>query len=115
MHYVHGAARSQLIEFAIEEARALSHNYVGTKHLLLGLLHAEGGPAVRVLTDLGLTLEKTREDVLKRLNHVSDIVENISQPPQRGAAWLDWRVAALVMAAILLGWILKSLSPFLLR
>jgi ATP-dependent Clp protease ATP-binding subunit ClpA len=45
------------IEFAIEEARALKHNYVGTEHLLLGLLREEEGVAGHILIMLGLTLE----------------------------------------------------------
>jgi ATP-dependent Clp protease ATP-binding subunit ClpA len=47
----------QVIEYAIEEARNLNHNYVGTEHLLLGLLHEEEGVAAQVLLELGLRLD----------------------------------------------------------
>src|SRR5439155_16416013 len=55
------------IECAIEEARRLDHNYVGTEHLLLGLLREEEGVAARVLVNLGLKLEDVREEVLNLL------------------------------------------------
>src|SRR3954452_20130826 len=57
------------IEYAIEEARALNHNYVGTEHLLLGLLREEEGVAAQVLMNLGLKLEDVREEVLNLLGH----------------------------------------------
>ena len=55
------------ISYAIEEARNLNHNYVGTEHLLLGLLRAEEGVAAQVLMNLGLKLEDVREEVLNLL------------------------------------------------
>lgn len=51
------------INHAIEEARALHHNYVGTEHLLLGLLHDSETIAAQVLTNLGLNIEATRNAV----------------------------------------------------
>ena len=57
----------KVIEYAIEEARALNHNYVGTEHLLLGLLRESEGVAAQVLMNLGLKLEKVREEVLNLL------------------------------------------------
>ena len=58
-----------LIGFAFEEARALGHNYVGTEHLLLGLLRVEDTVAVQVLVEQGIGLEKAREEVLRLLGH----------------------------------------------
>lgn len=55
------------IEYSIEEAKNLSHNYVGTEHLLLGLLREGDGAAAQALTHLGLKLEKVREEVLEVL------------------------------------------------
>jgi ATP-dependent Clp protease ATP-binding subunit ClpC len=52
------------IEYSIEEARNLNHNYVGTEHLLLGLLREQEGVAAQVLTYFGLKLEGLREGVL---------------------------------------------------
>ncbi|MCZ6655139.1 MAG: AAA family ATPase, partial [Planctomycetota bacterium] len=57
----------KVIEYAIEEARNLNHNYVGTEHLLLGLLREQDGVAAQVLMNLGLKLDEVREEVLNLL------------------------------------------------
>ncbi|MGC8541846.1 MAG: ATP-dependent Clp protease ATP-binding subunit [Phycisphaerae bacterium] len=57
----------KVIEYAIEEARNLGHNYVGTEHLLLGLLRERDGVAAQVLMNLSLKLEEVREEVLNLL------------------------------------------------
>src|SRR6202000_1878409 len=57
----------KVIEYAIEEARNLNHNYVGTEPLLLGLLREKDGVAAQVLMNLGLKLEEVREEVLNLL------------------------------------------------
>ncbi len=57
----------KVIEYAIEEARNLNHNYVGTEHLLLGLLREQDGVAAQVLMNLSLKLEDVREEVLNLL------------------------------------------------
>ena len=53
----------QVIVLAQEEARALHHNYIGTEHLLLGLLREEDGVAAQALGVLGVTLEAARAQV----------------------------------------------------
>ncbi len=62
----------KVIEYAIEEARNLNHNYVGTEHLLLGLLREQDGVAAQVLLNLGLKLEEVREEVLNLLGAGGD-------------------------------------------
>ena len=57
----------QVIGYAIEEARSLSHNYVGTEHLLLGLIRETEGIASKVLQSLGLKLEEVRQALLTLL------------------------------------------------
>jgi ATP-dependent Clp protease ATP-binding subunit ClpA len=57
----------KVIEYSIEEARNLNHNYVGTEHLLLGLLREQKGVAAQVLMNLGLTLQRVREEVVRFL------------------------------------------------
>ena len=52
------------VQLAQEEARALKHDYIGTEHILLGLLREEQGPAARVLGGFGITLERVRTQVL---------------------------------------------------
>jgi len=58
----------RVIELAIDEARHLGHNYIGTEHLLLGLLHEGGGVAAGVLDSFGINLEQVRGEVTKMLN-----------------------------------------------
>jgi len=57
----------KVIEYSIEEARNLNHNYVGTEHLLLGLLREQDGVAAQVLMNLKLQLDDVRGEVLKLL------------------------------------------------
>jgi ATP-dependent Clp protease ATP-binding subunit ClpC len=58
-----------VIQYAMEESRDLGHNYVGTEHILLGLLREQEGVAAQVLMNLGLKLEEVREEVLNLLGH----------------------------------------------
>ncbi len=57
----------RVIELAIEESQNLGHNYVGTEHLLLGLLREGEGIAAQVLTNLGMDLKKARKEVIQLL------------------------------------------------
>jgi ATP-dependent Clp protease ATP-binding subunit ClpC len=59
----------KVIEYSMEEARNLNHNYVGTEHILLGLLREQEGVAAQVLMNLGLKLDDVREEVLNLLGH----------------------------------------------
>jgi ATP-dependent Clp protease ATP-binding subunit ClpC len=68
----------KVLELAMSEARELNHSYVGTEHLLLGLLREEKGIAAQVLTDSGVTLEQARAETLRLLG--SDMVT-----PPKGA------------------------------
>ena len=65
----HTPRAKKVIEYSIEEARNLNHSYVGTEHLLLGLLREQEGVAAQVLMNLGLKLEDVREEVLNLLGH----------------------------------------------
>src|SRR5438045_7308156 len=65
----HTPRAKKVIEYSIEEARKLNHNYVGTEHLLLGLLREQEGVAAQVLMNVGLKLEDGREEVLNLLGH----------------------------------------------
>ena len=57
----------RVIELAFEEARALAHNYIGTEHLLLGLVREGEGVAARVLSNLGVDPAKIRSEITKLL------------------------------------------------
>ena len=73
----------KVLEYAIEEARHLNHNYVGTEHLLLGLLREQDGVAAQVLMNLGVKLEEGREEVLNLLGAgiESEDMEDIGEGP----------------------------------
>jgi ATP-dependent Clp protease ATP-binding subunit ClpC len=66
----------KVLELAMSEARELNHSYVGTEHLLLGLLREEKGIAAQVLTDAGVNLDAARAETLRILG---------TDPPQGGA------------------------------
>src|SRR5881275_2784722 len=67
----------KVLELAMSEARELNHSYVGTEHLLLGLLREEKGIAAQVLTDAGVNLEAARAETLRILG---------TEMPQQGSA-----------------------------
>ena len=55
----------KVIEYAIEEARNLNHDYIGTEHILLGLLRVSEGIASQVLVNLGVSIENARMEIEK--------------------------------------------------
>ncbi|MFH1002962.1 MAG: ATP-dependent Clp protease ATP-binding subunit [Chloroflexota bacterium] len=61
----------RVIELAIDEARQLGHNYIGTEHLLLGLLREGEGVAAGVLDSFGITLEQTRAEISRVLSQTT--------------------------------------------
>src|SRR5450759_247489 len=67
----------KVLELAMSEARELNHSYVGTEHLLLGLLREEKGIAAQVLTDAGVNLEAARAETLRILG---------TEMPQQGSS-----------------------------
>ena len=71
------------IEYAMDEARNLGHTYVGTEHLLLGLLREEEGIAAQVLMNLGLRLDSVREEILELIGNGKDNSESGSSSSQK--------------------------------
>src|SRR6266542_6238371 len=63
----------KVIELAVDEARRLGHNYVGTEHLLLGLVREGEGVAAGVLESLGVNLDKVRHQVIHVLSQSSSV------------------------------------------
>jgi ATP-dependent Clp protease ATP-binding subunit ClpC len=63
----------QVVVLAQDEARALKHNYIGTEHLLLGLLREKEGLASQVLDSLGITLEEMRGQVARIVGHGDEL------------------------------------------
>ncbi|HET7497036.1 MAG TPA: ATP-dependent Clp protease ATP-binding subunit [Candidatus Eisenbacteria bacterium] len=70
----------RVLELSVDEARQLGHNYVGTEHLLLGLIREGEGVAARVLLELGVDRKKVREETLKLLGGTP----SASQPEREG-------------------------------
>jgi len=58
----------RVLELSIEEARLLNHNYIGTEHLLLGLIREGEGVAARILIELGVDRKRVREEIMKLLH-----------------------------------------------
>jgi ATP-dependent Clp protease ATP-binding subunit ClpC len=80
----------KVLELSLEEASQLSHNYIGTEHLLLGLIRENEGIAAQVLMNLGIKLEEVREEVLEFLgaseNNNEDEGENSEQQGSSGGS-----------------------------
>ena len=75
----------KVIEYSMEEARNLAHNFVGTEHILLGLLREQEGVAAQVLMNLGMKLEDVREEVLNLLGNGLDGGEGSERGGREGA------------------------------
>ena len=70
----------KVIELAVDEAREMSHHYIGTEHLLIGLLLEGDGVAAGVLESLGVTLDKVRQETQRILS------QSGSQPGSRSGS-----------------------------
>src|SRR5881409_22115 len=73
----------KVLALAAKEAKALNHTYVGTEHILLGLLREGDGVAARVLKNLDVDIEQTRQEILKELDPNFQASEDA--PPGEGA------------------------------
>jgi ATP-dependent Clp protease ATP-binding subunit ClpC len=71
----------KVLEYAVEEARLMGHNYIGTEHLLLGLLKEKEGIAAKVLNNLGIRLVETREKILNLLQEPATKAKEKSKTP----------------------------------
>jgi hypothetical protein len=86
----------QALLFASEEARSFSHNYIGTEHLLLGLLHEGTGGAAKVLNESGVDLQKVRKAVAYIIGRGKEPVE--------GEPGLTPRAQVVIAMAVSEGW-----------
>ncbi|WP_254563488.1 ATP-dependent Clp protease ATP-binding subunit [Oscillatoria sp. HE19RPO] len=68
----------RVLELSLEEARQLGHNYIGTEHLLLGLIREGEGVAARVLENLGVDLSKVRTQVIRMLGETAEVTSGAS-------------------------------------
>jgi ATP-dependent Clp protease ATP-binding subunit ClpC len=77
----------RVLELAMSEARELNHSYVGTEHLLMGLIREERGIAAQALVSMGLAAENVRAEILRLLDgDTSGPKPSLRQPSERKAA-----------------------------
>src|SRR5437773_12478119 len=74
----------KVLSLAAKEAKALNHTYVGTEHILLGLLREGDGVAARVLKNLDVDIEQTRQEILKELD--PNFTAQEDQPASEGGS-----------------------------
>jgi len=74
----------EVLEFAIEEARKMGHHYIGTEHILLGLVRSDQGFALEVLKKLGITAEQIRRQTRRVLQEGTSSTSPKPQTPQAG-------------------------------
>jgi ATP-dependent Clp protease ATP-binding subunit ClpC len=79
----------KVIELSMDEARKLGHTYVGTEHILLGLIREGEGVAARVLNNLGVSLNKARQQVLQLLGSSEVVSTNHGTNPNVSTPTLD--------------------------
>src|SRR6184192_4292423 len=82
----------KVIELAVDEARRLGHHYIGTEHLLLGLIREGEGIAAGVLESLGVNLENARSEVIKVLTQIGASEHAMggatsARTPTTGTSW----------------------------
>ncbi len=79
----------RVLELSLEEARQLGHNYIGTEHLLLGLIREGEGVAARVLENLGVDLGKVRTQVIRMLGETAEVAAGGSSGSRNKTPTLD--------------------------
>ncbi len=89
----------RVLELSWDEARQLGHNYIGTEHLLLGLIREGEGVAARVLENLGVDLTKVRSNVIRMLGETRGSAVSSSSPGRSKTPTLDEFSIDLTLAA----------------
>ena len=89
----------QVVVLAQEEARTLKHNYIGTEHILLGLLREEEGLAARVLESLDITVERVRAQVVRIVGSGEEVTSGQIPFTPRAKKVLEARVARGAVAS----------------
>ena len=79
----------RVLELSLEEARQLGHNYIGTEHLLLGLIREGEGVAARVLENLGVDLSKVRTQVIRMLGETAEVTAGSGSSSRTKTPTLD--------------------------
>ena len=89
----------KVVELAVDEARRMNHTYIGTEHLLIGLLREGEGVAAGVLESLGVTLDKVRAETHRILRHTSGTGSQSSRGTTSKTPTLDQLGIDLTIAA----------------
>jgi ATP-dependent Clp protease ATP-binding subunit ClpC len=89
----------RVLELSWDEARQLGHNYIGTEHLLLGLIREGEGVAARVLENLGVDLTKVRSNVIRMLGETRGSTASTASPGRSKTPTLDEFAQNLTQAA----------------
>ncbi|MEE3248394.1 MAG: ATP-dependent Clp protease ATP-binding subunit, partial [Chloroflexota bacterium] len=89
----------KVVELAVDEARRMNHTYIGTEHLLIGLLREGEGVAAGVLESLGVTLDKVRAETHRILSHTSGTGSQSSRGTTSKTPTLDQLGIDLTVAA----------------
>jgi ATP-dependent Clp protease ATP-binding subunit ClpA len=93
----------RVLELSADEARRLRHNYIGTEHLLLGLLRIDDENSSHILRGLGLELEQTRQEV-RRFLHIDGPTSDLIAVPKEKSEELR-RYGEMATAQVLAHWL----------
>ena len=103
----------KVLELSLREARSLNHNYIGTEHILLGIVRENDGVAMEILRDLGVDADKIRGEVIPLLGGGAPTARSIPRPQyvtrrrRLVPAWATLVAGGAVFAAgLLAGWLI---------
>jgi ATP-dependent Clp protease ATP-binding subunit ClpC len=103
----------KVLELSLREALSLKHNYIGTEHILLGLVRENEGVAARILLDFGADAEKIRNEIMRVLSGPGGPglvhTETVQHRAVRGG-WTSYGPLAERTPSLVLGWALGTFS-----
>jgi ATP-dependent Clp protease ATP-binding subunit ClpC len=104
----------KVLELSLREALSLKHNYIGTEHILLGLVRENEGVAARILLDFDADAEKVRNEIMRTLSGpggpgLVQSGETVQHRPVP-SGWTSYGPLARRMPSMLLGWALGTFS-----
>jgi ATP-dependent Clp protease ATP-binding subunit ClpC len=102
----------KVMELSLREALSLNHNYIGTEHILLGIVRENEGVAVRILLDLGVDAERIRDEVIRLLGGPAAVERSFTfrSSPRPFARHRSGRRFLPPVALLVTGWLLFALA-----
>jgi ATP-dependent Clp protease ATP-binding subunit ClpC len=103
----------KVLELSLREALSLKHNYIGTEHILLGLVRENEGVAARILLDFDADAGKVRNEIMRTLSGPGgpgQLHSEPVQPPGGQSGWTSYGPLARRTPSLLLGWALGTFS-----